>query len=268
MQSSFVSRSAESRSSPKAEVNGGRIIGVVSGKGGVGKTFVSVNVAAALADAGNRTLIFDADLGLANVDLQLGVDPRLTIADYLLGRNGFGELVVHVEGVGIDIIGGRSAASVLTSTTDQERRRLKAAITELSRSYDYSMIDLAAGIDSNVSDFFDICDQLLLVLRADPSAMMDAYALVKVVPPWLRHRIAVVANAVSSARDGADLARYFSDVTGKYLQFRPTYLGGIRADRTVDLAIRRRIPVYAAAPQCHATADIRELARRMLASAS
>lgn len=241
-----------------------RIIGVVSGKGGVGKTFVSVNLAAALADAGNRTLIFDADLGLANVDLQLGVDPPLTIADFLLGRNTIDELVVHVDSVGFDIIGGRSAAATLTSTSEQERRKLKNALVALGRSYDYTLIDLAAGIDVNVSDFFEICDMILVVLRGDPSSLMDAYALVKIAPLQLRSRIALVTNAVSSARDGADLAKYFADVTKKYLQFRPEYLGGIRADRTVDLAIRRQMPVYAVAPQCHATADIRELARRVL----
>lgn len=265
MQPSSVNRPVDLPGPGLSTASGRRIIGVVSGKGGVGKTFVSVNLAAALADAGNRTLIFDADLGLANVDLQLGVDPRLTIADFLLGRNAIDELVVRVDNVGIDIIGGRSAAATLTSTSEQERRKLKSALVTLGRSYDYTLIDLAAGIDVNVSDFFEICDTILVVLRGDPSSLMDAYALVKIVPHEIRSRIAIVTNAVSSSRDGTDLANYFADVTSKYLRFRPEYLGGIRADRTVDLAIRRQMPVYAVAPQCHATADIRELARRVMA---
>ena len=133
LQPSSVNRPVDLPSPGLSKAGGRQIIGVVSGKGGVGKTFVSVNLAAALADAGNRTLIFDADLGLANVDLQLGVDPPLTIADFLLGRNAIDELVLQVDNVGIDIIGGRSAAATLTSTSEQERRKLKGALVTLGR---------------------------------------------------------------------------------------------------------------------------------------
>ena len=243
---------------------GRRIIGVVSGKGGVGKTFISVNLAAALAEAGSRTLVFDADLGLANVDLQLGLDVHSTIADFLLGQREFRTLIHRSERIGCDVVSGRSALTALTNSTEYERAKLKSALVETATSYDYVLIDLPAGIDGNVTDFFEICDSLFVVLRADPTSLMDAYALMKVTPSRLRPRVFLIANAVTNSNDARDLAVNFAAVTEKFLSFNPTFLGGVRADRNVEISIRRQLPVYAAAPQSHAAADIRSLARRVL----
>jgi len=250
---------------PKLNHSHGRIIGIVSGKGGVGKTFISVNLAAALADAGARVLVFDADLGLANVDLQIGLVPARTITDFLTGRADFGHLVTRSERINCDVIGGRAAAAVLTNTSDEERRRIMDELVSLAGSYGYALIDLAAGIDSNVTDFFDICDQIIVIVRPDPASMMDAYALMKVIPAHAVDRVALVANAAPTSRDGQDLCRNFVDVVAKFLGFRPQILGTIRTDKNVEMAIRRQIPIYAAAPQSFATADIRQLARQVMA---
>jgi flagellar biosynthesis protein FlhG len=241
-----------------------KIIGIVSGKGGVGKTFISVNLAAALAEAGCRTLVFDADLGLANVDLQLGLDINTSVSDFLMGNCEFAKLIQRAERIGCDVVSGRSALTALTNSTEYERSKLKTALLEAAGSYDYVLIDMPAGIDGNVTDFFDICDALYVVLRADPTSLMDAYALMKVTPSRLRQRVFIIANAVTNSNDARDLAVNFSAVTDKFLSFNPGFLGGVRADRNVEISIRRQLPVYAAAPQSHAAADIRSLARRVL----
>ena len=240
------------------------IVGIASGKGGVGKTFLTVNLATALSAAGRRVLVFDADLGLANVDLQIGLQVKTRMTDFLFGRLSFAQLVTRSDVTGCDVIGGRPGTGFLSNTTDHERWKIKQGLQEVAQNYDYLLIDFPAGIDNNVTDFLDVCNKLFVVLRSEPTALMDAYALVKLAPDDLRHEIWIVANNVTNHDDGVELSRGFSAVAARFLGFSPNYLGAVRADVEVSNAIHRQLPVITAAPHSQAALDIQAVARKLM----
>ncbi len=157
----------------------GRIVAVASGKGGVGKTWFSITIAHALARRGSRVLLFDGDLGLANVDIQLGLTPERDIGGVIAGRSTLAQAAMrHAEG-GFDVVAGRSGSGAFSALDALSLDRVLAAVREATRKYDTVLLDLGAGLDRTVRTMAAFADTLLVLATEEPTSLTDAYAVLK-----------------------------------------------------------------------------------------
>jgi len=236
-----------------------RVLAVGGGKGGVGKTMVSVNLGVALAQAGHRTLLLDADFGLANVDVALGLRAAGDLSDVLRGRLTLDDILIDGP-AGLRVLPGTSGMPSMAQLTDAERVGLIRAFGELREPVDYLIIDTAPGITEDVLAFMRAAQEVLLVLCDEPTALTDAYALVKVLAQegGLR-RCHVLANRVADAEHGAALFRKLTGVTEKFLDVVLNYAGAVPDDEEVRRAIRRQRSVLEAFPESPAAKALRAL---------
>lgn len=211
-----------------------KLISVTSGKGGVGKTTVTCNLAMSLAAAGHRVLIFDGDIGMANVDIFFGVRARATIKDLLAGepiQNCITKLVKN-----IDLLAGGSGLYELMSINAFERREIVQQIQSIHLNYDYVLIDTAPGLHDYVLHLNSIADQCVLLITQDPSSFADAYALVKTLNSKYKMKdFQVISNLVDESH-GKILFDKFSEVVEKFLTIRLSYLGTISEDLVLKKA--------------------------------
>lgn len=206
-----------------------KLISVASGKGGVGKTTTVCQLAYALAEKGNRVLIFDGDLGMANVDIMLGVRSEKTISDVLNGEQIF-DCITKVS-ANIDLLAGGSGQQDLVATNAFQRREILQQIESLQFVYDYVLIDTAPGLHDYVLHLNSAADQCLLLITQDPSSFADAYALVKVMyQKYKTKSFQVVCNQIADVK-GEVLFDKFSDVVEKFLNIRLSYLGSVEFDK-------------------------------------
>lgn len=214
-----------------------RVIAVASGKGGVGKTHITVNLAILAARAGRRVLIVDADLGLANADIVLGVTPTHHIGHLLDGSAGIEDVLTHGPH-GLRILGATSGVQELSRLLPEQQRLLLAALQPLEGRFDLVLIDCAAGIGENVVFFASAAQEVLLVVTPEPTSLSDAYATVKVLSQQAGvSRFLVVANQAADFQ-GRDVFRRLSQVSERFLEARLSYLGEIPRDENVASALR------------------------------
>lgn len=230
--------------------NHNNIVAIASGKGGVGKTWLSVALARALADAGWRVLLFDGDLGLANIDVQLGLDPRHDIADVLTGRATPMEAVIR-HGGGFNVLAGRSGNASLASLPPSTLATLATIPGLLANDYDIVLLDLAAGADATMRTLVSIARAMLLVATGEPTSLTDAYAVLKRLArecPALEPGLVInMAGSQASGRaTHATLARAASHFLGRA----PRLAGVIRRDPSVPASIRRQALAPASSPAC------------------
>ena len=192
--------------SPPRRVEPASIIAVGSGKGGVGKTFMSITLASAFAQAGKRTLLVDGDLGLANVDVQLGIAPETDLAAVIAGWVELEDAVTEVDGGsgggGFDVLPGRSGSGALAELTSEEVARLAAGLSALALQYDQVILDLGAGIEANCMRLARAADKVLMVVTDEPTSMTDAYAFIKVLKGYAPSVEQVVAINQAETRAG------------------------------------------------------------------
>lgn len=205
-----------------------KLISVTSGKGGVGKTTVTCNLAMSLAAAGHRVLIFDGDIGMANVDIFFGVRAKHTIKDLLQGesiQNCITKLVKNV-----DLLAGGSGLHELMSLSAFERREIVQQIQSIHLNYDYVLIDTAPGLHDYVLHLNSVADECVLLITQDPSSFADAYALIKTLNQKYKMKdFQVICNLVDED-NGEALFGKFADVVEKFLTLRLSYLGTITED--------------------------------------
>lgn len=240
-----------------------RVIAVTSGKGGVGKTNVSVNLSVALARMGRRTMLVDGDFGLANANILLGVDPSATIADLVTSDCDIPDIVQQGPG-GVFLVPGHSGTGALAELDRSSRRRLADAFRPYAAALDTVIVDTATGISPHAMGLVAASDTVLLVLSDEPTAFMDAYALVKVLT--LEHdcaAVSVVTNMVADAAAGAALFRRFCDVVAKFLPADLVHLGSIPRDHHVREAVFRKRCVVDAFPDCAASMAFLGIARML-----
>ncbi len=238
-----------------------RCLAVGSGKGGVGKTMLSAGLSTSLARLGHKVLVLDADLGLANLDLQLGIDPAYTLQDVIFGTCTLEQAVVPVE----ENLWALAAASGSPEMVDMGDARRQAFVDSLMRfagQYDFLVIDSAAGIGRGVTTFLGAAPEVLAVVANEPTSIMDAYSLIKVLrqspqPP----EIMMVVNMVRSLDEGELLASRLNGITRRFLNVDIPVAGIIIYDAVVGDAIRARNSVVTYAPQSGPAHCLMDLAR-------
>lgn len=238
-----------------------QVIAVTGGKGGVGKTSISVNLAVAMAQAGRRVMLFDGDLGLANVDVFLGLSPRYTMAHVLSGERTLDEVVLDSPH-GIQVVPGASGVAELSNLSAAGHLGLVQAFSALSTRLDVLVVDTAAGISHSVVQFSQASQQVLVVVCDEPASMTDAYALVKVLSR--NHgisRFRVVANMTRSPGEGHELFRKLERVTSRFLEVSLDFVGEIPDDPYLRRAIREQRPVIGAFPACPSARAFKKLAQ-------
>ncbi|TXR53207.1 MinD/ParA family protein [Reinekea thalattae] len=247
-----------------SSLNPVQVVAVTGGKGGVGKSNVSVNLAISLAELGKRVVILDADLGLANLDILLGLSVNKNLGDVL---NGDAELAdIMVEGpLGIKIIPASSGTQQMANLGEIEHAGIIAAFSELADSIDVLIVDTAAGISKTVTSFVRASQEAIVVVTDEPTSITDAYALIKVLNRDCRmDRFRMVSNMVRSAKDGQLLFEKLAKVTDRFLDVSLQYGGSIPMDEAVRKSVQRQKAVLEAYPRSEAAAAYRALGRKVV----
>src|SRR6059036_106498 len=236
-----------------------RVIAVASGKGGVGKA----NLAVALARAGQRVCVLDADLGLANVDVLLGLSPRASMLHVLRGEQRLADVILEGP-AGVRVIPAASGYEELTALSAAERLRLLDEVDALGNSLDVLLVDTAAGISSNVLYFTAAAAEALIVITPEPTALTDAYALVKVLAArYGRREFLVTVNMAAGAADAEAAFRRLARVAARFLRVQLEYQGYVPYDDALPRAVRQQHPVVLAAPGSPASQALVALAARL-----
>ena len=240
-----------------------RVIAVTSGKGGVGKTNISANLAALAARSGKRVLIIDADLGLANIDIIFGIKPMRHIGDLLLAGVSANDVLAQAA-PNIHILPAGSGVQRLTELDRKDKLRLVAALDALEERFDLVIIDSGAGIGDNVLFFVGAAQEVVLVLSPEPTSLVDAYAVVKVLSQQAGIRnFAVVINPVVDEMPARDMFQKLSTVTGRFLTAKLRHLGYIPRDENVHRAVMAQRPVVDLFPMAPASRALVDVAERL-----
>jgi flagellar biosynthesis protein FlhG len=237
-----------------------QVIAVTGGKGGVGKTTVAINLASAMSASGKRVLLLDGDLGLANVDVLLGLTPRHNLAQVLDGSCTLEEVIVECA-PGFHVVPGASGIAKLANMSAVEHLHIVQAFSTLARRLDVMIVDTAAGIAHSVVQFAQAAQHVLVVVCDEPASITDAYALIKVLSR--QHGVGnfqVLSNLSGKAGDGLLLFRKLQRVTSRFLEVTLDYVGEVPEDAYLKRAIREQRPVIDAYPVSPAAQAFKKLA--------
>lgn len=240
-----------------------QVIAVTGGKGGVGKSNVSLNMSLALADLGRRVTLLDADFGLANIDVLLGLKAGKTIEDVINGKANIKEILVQGPR-GIRVVPAASGAQNMVNLSPREHAGVIQAFSELSDQMDVLVVDTAAGISDTVISFVKASQEVVLVVCDEPTSITDAYALLKLLNR--EHGIdsfKLVSNMTKTKQQGELLYRKLTGVTDRFLDVTIEHVGNIPFDECVRKAVQKQKAVYDAYPSCKASIAFRELAQNV-----
>jgi len=242
-----------------------RVISVTSGKGGVGKTSITVNLAEAFHKHNKRVLILDADLGLANMDIMLGLNPRYTISHVLSGEMRLEDVIISTQS-GFKLLPAASGMQELTELDENQKRFLLNEMDSLHEEFDIILIDTSAGISSNVMYFNFAAMERLVVLTNEPTSLTDAYALIKILTnKYNQKKFKILVNLASNNDEADRIFRSLSIAADRYLQSPSLdYLGWIPYDKMLPKAVRRQKPLIRTNPNAPASKSIMALAERLL----
>ena len=236
-----------------------RVMAVTSGKGGVGKTMLTANLAVLGAKRGKRVLIIDADLGLANVEIVFGVKPKRHVGDLLNPDVAADDVLIEVR-PGIHILPAASGIQQLTQLGQDEKLRLIATLDGLAERFDLVLIDSGAGIGDNVLFFVGVAQEIVLVVTPEPTSLVDAYAAVKVLSQQVGIKdFGVVVNSVVDEMVARDVFQKLVGLTDRFLSVRIRHLGYVTRDENVHRAVMAQKPItdlFAMAPASRALALI------------
>ncbi len=240
-----------------------QVIAITGGKGGVGKTNVSVNLGVALSEMNRRVVIMDADLGLANIDILLGISSKYTIEDVLNGKRTLKEIMVSGPG-GIEIVPASSGTQKMVMLSAQERAGLINAFNEIGKDIDVLIIDTAAGISETVVSFLKAAQEVMMVVCNEPTSITDAYALIKLLNQDSNlYRFHVLANMVRSQQEARDLFAKLVKVTDRFLDVALQFAGAIPYDDSLRKAVQRQKSVCDVYPRSKSAIAFKALAKKI-----
>jgi flagellar biosynthesis protein FlhG len=249
----------------KSRTGMGRAITITSGKGGVGKTNVSLNLAIQLASMGKLTCLFDADLGLANINILLGLQPERDLKDVILNGLSIPEVLIRNQ-MGIDILPGSSGVEELADLPPDKVERLVASFEDIS-GYDFVLIDTSAGISRNVIGFCLASPEVVVVITPEPTSLTDAYSLLKVLTlNGFKGSVRIIVNQCRDASHAKEVYNKFRAAVAKYLQVNLSPIGMIYQDPKVTEAVKRQTPFMTLYPECNAAKCIRKIAERLVSN--
>ncbi|MCF6193025.1 MAG: MinD/ParA family protein [Kangiellaceae bacterium] len=240
-----------------------KVIAVTGGKGGVGKSNIAVNLAVALSQLNHKVMLLDADLGLANVDIMLGLKTKRNLADVLAGECELKDIVLQGPH-GLQIVPASSGTKSMAELSSIQHAGIIQAFSEIGQDIDYLIIDTAAGITDMVVNFIQAAQDVLAVVCDEPTSITDVYALMKVLNR--DHKIVrfnVLANMVKTSQEGRDLFATLSGVCDRFLDVTLNYLGSIPFDDNVRNSVRKQKPLLDAFPRSPAAIAIKSLAKKV-----
>ena len=239
------------------------VITVTRGKGGVGKTNVVVNLAVGLARTGKRVLVLDADLGLGNVDVLLGLVPRYTLEHVLGGSHHLSDIIIQGP-AGIQVLPAGSGLPQLTSLTDSQQLILQTELERVADTVDVLLIDTGAGVSPTVTFFASAAQETIVVISPEPTSLTDAYALIKVLCRQHRERrFKVLVNMVKSQRDATQTFRKIDAAADRFLNINLEYLGYIPFDDYLPMAVLQQKAVTECFPGSPASQAFHQLAKKI-----
>ncbi len=262
MSDAIAQKAEQKKTSTSSTVRvGPNVIAVASGKGGVGKTFFSISLSHAMAKAGKKVLLFDGDLGLANVDVQLGLMPKRDLNDVIRGRLGLDKVIQRYEDGGFDIIAGRSGQASLSALPSQRLTLLRDQLLEVADDYDVVILDLGAGVDRIVRMLSASAIRTLLVTTDEPTALTDAYAFIKLgSAAGMSKNVGVIINQATNKTEGEKTYKTLLKACENFLRLTPPMIGMVRHDPRVKDTIRHQTPILTRSPNSEAAEDVEGIA--------
>lgn len=251
--------------SPTHHEDGHNVLTIASGKGGVGKTVIAISLAEAMSRMGKQILLFDGDMGLANIDIQLGLTPAHDLGEVIARTAQLEEIVIPYAAGGFDIIAGQSGSGLLGALPDTNLVGLRQRLFSLAARYDRAILDLGAGIDAPVRLMTADTGTVLVVTTEEPTALTDAYAFIKLaVARRPDIDIRVIVNMAASIREGERTFQILQKTCENFLR-RPVGLAGVvRRDDHIRDAIRHQTSLITRHPTCDAATDVEKLAAALL----
>lgn len=241
-----------------------RVISVTSGKGGVGKSNVVANLAIALSSQGKKVLLIDADLGLGNLDVLLGLSPTFNLNDVLNGDKGIMDIMIDGP-AGIKIIPAGSGVQEMTSLGQHEKLKLLDELDMLEEHFDIMIVDTEAGISENVTYFTVAAQEIFVVVTPEPTSITDAYAIIKLLATrYSEHHFKVLVNMAKDSEEALEVFRKLATVAGRFLDISLDYLGCVVKDEKVVEAVKRQKAVMELFPESEAASCFTRLARRVI----
>ena len=243
-----------------------RVVAISSGKGGVGKSTLALNLALILCTQGKRVLLLDADMGMANLDIMLGMVPKYNLFHMIQGKRSLDEIIIPGP-QGMSIIPGGSGIQELANLPAGDMKRLLVELGKLDNDYDYMILDTGAGISQNVTTFLLAADDTIIITSPEPTALTDAYGLLKSMNrASYEGKAHLVVNRVSDDSEGILVAEKLKTVAHKYLGVDLVDLGYIINDASVSEGIRQQQPFVEIYPRSRATRNIERIAEKLLAA--
>lgn len=241
-----------------------RVITVTSGKGGVGKTNLSVNLALAYAQQGKRVIVLDADLGLANVNIMLNMIPKYNLYHVIRKQKTMKEIILDTD-YGIQIVAGASGFSKIANLSEEERQSFISELYSLAGA-DIIIIDTSAGVSSNVLSFVAAADDAIIITTPEPTAITDAYGIIKIIATEVENLnigLKLVVNRVKSVLEGKKVAERIINISGQFLNLKVEYLGCIYEDPIVPASVIRQKPFILSDPKSKAAISVHHLVSRI-----
>jgi len=243
-----------------------RIITITSGKGGVGKSNIAVNMSIALSNMGLKVALIDGDLGLANVDVLLGITPEFSMADILHSNKSIMEALCEGPG-GIKFLSGGSGIEELAKLNKDQLEKFITNIGILDSYFDIIVVDTGAGISDNVISFVMASDEVIIVTTPDPTAIMDAYALIKVISARNKDKdVKIIVNRAENISEANNVLNKLVLVSDKFLQMKISPLGFVLYDESVVKAVKSQVPFLNSSPNSIASKNIRDITNNLINS--
>ena len=240
-----------------------RVIAVTSGKGGVGKTNIATNLGVALSSMGRRVALMDADMGLANVDVLLGLYPKYNLSHVLSGEKTLSEIMLEGPS-GLRVIPASSGIQQMSELSTFEQASIIRAFSEMDQDLDALIVDTAAGISASVVNFARACQEIIVVVCDEPTSLTDAYAFIKLLNrDYGLYNFHVLTNMVQSAQQGQNLFKKLTTVTDRYLDVTLNFAGVVPADEYLKKSVQKQTAVVEAFPESKSAQSLKNIARKI-----